>query len=268
VDVLLNKMRSGLNDLIDSLSLYRLWGFWGYLDVRQRYRNTFFGPFWVTMTMAISILAAGLIYSYLFQQNIKEYLPYVATGFILWSLIAGFIGEACLVFIQNAGFISQVNLPYLIYPLRLLWRYIIFFIHHIVVLVIVLIMFTDIQFTMLPGAALGLIALFINIFWIGLLFGLVSVRFRDLPALISTFLQLLFMITPVIWPAKALASNINLAEFNPLYHLLECVRAPLLDATTSVLNNHLLISLFMAIVGTIFTLIIYSVWKRHLVYWL
>ena len=258
----------GIGDVIEAFRLWRLWIFWGWLDVRQRYRRTLFGPFWVTLTMAISILAIGLIYSYLFQQDIKEYLPYVATGFILWALIAGFIGEACLVFIQNEGFLGQLKIPYLVYLLRLLWRYAIFFVHHIVVLFIVLMIFVDIQFSMLLGAAFGLMALFVNIFWMGLLLGLLSVKLRDLPMLISTFLQLLFMITPVIWPAKALGSRINLAEFNPVYHLLECVRAPLLDATTNVLNSHLLISLFMALVGMIFTFIIYSVWKRHLLYWL
>lgn len=257
-----------MSDIFGALGLWRLWSFWGWLDVRQRYRRTLLGPLWITVTMAMCILATGFVYSYLFEQNIKEYLPYVAVGFILWSLMAGFIGEACLVFIQNEGFIGQLKLSYLIYPLRILWRYIIIFLHHIVVLVIVLALFVDIKFSMLLGATLGLIAVVVNIFWMGLLLGLLSVRLRDLPMLISTFLQLLFMITPVIWPAKALGSRISLAEFNPLYHLLECVRAPLLDAATSTLNNHLFIALFMALVGTIFTLIVYSVWKRHLVYWL
>jgi ABC-type polysaccharide/polyol phosphate export permease len=218
--------------------------------------------------MGISVMATGIVYAYLFRQDIKEYLPYVATGFVLWSLIAGYIGEACQVFIQNEGFIGQLKLPYLVYPLRLLWRYIAFFLHHAFVLLIVLAMFVDVSLPSLFSAALGLIATFINIFWMGLILGLLSVRLRDIPVLISTIIQLLFMITPVIWPAKALGTRGFVAEWNPLYHLLESVRGPLLDPTLPIINSHLYISLVMAFLGTIFSIIVYSQWRQRLLYWL
>jgi ABC-2 type transport system permease protein len=259
---------SGMSEIVEALGLWRLWIFWGWLDVRQRYRRSLLGPLWVTMTMGISVMATGIVYSYLFRQNIKEYLPYVATGFVLWSLIAGYIGEACQVFIQNEGFIGQLKLPYLVYPLRLLWRYIAFFLHHVLVLLIVLAIFVDVSLPSLLSAVLGLLAIFVNIFWMGLILGLLSVRLRDIPVLISTFIQLLFMITPVIWPAKALGERAFIAEWNPLYHLLESVRGPLLDPAFPVMNSHLYISLVMAIIGTLLSLLVYSQWRQRLLYWL
>lgn len=261
-------MRQGLAELAEAGRLWRLWMFWGWLDVRQRYRRSLLGPFWVTATMAISVLATGLVYAFLFQQNVREYLPYVATGFVLWSLISGYIGEACSVFIQNESFIGQLRLPYLVYPLRLVWRYITFFLHHAIVLLAVFLVFVPLSWSALAAAGLGLLVTCVNVFWMGLLVGLLSVRLRDLPLLVSTIFQVLFLVTPVIWPAKALGSRAQVAEFNPLYHMLESIRGPLLDGSTPLLNHHLALSAAMAVVGSLLTIAIYSRWRRRLLYWL
>lgn len=265
---LLPDIREGLGDLVESIRLWRLWMFWGWLDVRQRYRRSLIGPFWVTTTMAISVLATGLVYAFLFNQDVRTYLPYVATGFVLWSLIAGYIGEACSVFIQNEGFIGQLRLPYLMYPLRLLWRYIAMFMHHAVVLLVVVLIFAPVGVDSVVGVLLGLVVTCLNIFWAGLLVGLVSVRLRDLPLLVATIFQVLFLVTPVIWPAKALGARAELAEWNPVYHMLESVRAPLLDGAVPILNHHLLISIVIAAVGSIASLTLYARWRRRLLYWL
>lgn len=265
---LVSDMRQGLSELAEAVQLWRLWVFWGWLDVRQRYRRSLLGPFWVTATMAVSVLATGLVYAYLFQQNVREYLPYVAIGFVLWSLVAGFIGEACSVFIQNEGFIGQLRLPYLVYPLRLLWRFIAFFLHHAIVLLVVLLAFVPLSWSALATSAVGLLVTCINIFWMGLLVGLLSVRLRDLPLLVATIFQVLFLVTPVIWPVEALGSRAKVAEFNPFYHMLESIRGPLLDTTTPMFNHHLVLSVVMALFGSLLTFSIYSRWRRRLLYWL
>jgi lipopolysaccharide transport system permease protein len=261
-------LRDGCSEVRDAARLWRLWTFWGWLDVRQRYRRSLLGPFWVTATMAISVMATGLVYAFLFQQNVREYLPYVAAGFVLWSLIAGFIGDACSVFVQNEGFIGQLRLPYLVYPLRMVWRYIAFFLHHAVVLLAVIAAFVPVNAASLLASALGLAVTCVNIFWIGLLVGLISVRLRDLPLLVATIFQVLFLITPVIWPAKALGARAEIAEFNPLYHMLESIRGPLLDVSVPTFNHHLGISVVMAVFGCVFTLALYARWRRQLLYWL
>lgn len=260
--------RTGTQDLSEALALWRLWVFWGWLDVRQRYRRSLLGPFWVTLTMGISILATGLVYAYLFRQDVREYLPYVASGFVLWSLVAGYIGEACLVFVQNEGFIGQLRLPYLVYPLRLMWRYLAFFAHHALVLLGVLLLFVPVHLAGLLSALAGLALACVNVLWLGVLLGLLSVRLRDLPVLVGTLLQVAFLVTPVIWPARALGSRAFVAQWNPLYHLLESVRGPLLDASLPVLNHHLALSAGFAVAGSLLTLAVYARARHRLLYWL
>lgn len=258
----------GIEEVKEIIRLRKLWLFWGWLDIRQRYRRSLLGPLWVTMTMGISILATGLVYAYLFKQNITIYLPYVATGFIVWSLISGYIGEAASIFIQNEGFINQLRLPFLIYPLRLMWRYLIMFMHHLLVLSLVLIIFCPTTLTNLFAAFIGLLLTCINLFWMGTLLGLLSVRLRDLPILVTTIFQVMFLVTPIIWPASALGNRMAIATWNPFYHLLEAVRAPLLDGITPSWYTHINVVSIMALFGLTSAYLLLSSWKRRLVFWL
>ena len=256
------------SEISESYSHKSLWLYWGWLDIRQKYRRSVLGPLWVTMTMGISILSLGLVYGYLFNQDVNSYLPYVAVGYIVWSLISGYIGEATSVFIQNESFIKQMPLPLMVYSLRMLWRYIIFFLHHAVILAIIFLIFVPVDIIKLSASLLGLMFVCINIFWIGLALGLLSVKMRDIPILINTLFKLLFLITPIIWPAKALGSRINIALWNPFYHFLEVVRLPLVGDIDELWVIHLLTTAISGCCGLIFSLILLGAWKKRIVFWL
>ena len=60
--------------------------------------------------------------------------------------------------------------------------------------------------------------------------GLVGARFRDMMPLVANATQMLLFVTPVLWRAEDLGTRRVLAELNPLFHLIEIVRAPLLGA--------------------------------------
>ena len=76
----------------------------------------------------------------------------------------------------------------------------------------------------------------INGLWVTLLFGIIATRFRDIPPVVSSFMQLFFTMTPIIWTPDLLAGGEpgstkyvveQLAKLNPFYHFIEIFRAPL-----------------------------------------
>lgn len=259
---------TGIADLGGALRLRSLWAFLGWLDVRQRYRRSVLGPLWVTLAMGVSILATGLVYAYLFKQDVGAYLPYVASGYVVWALISGYVGEACNIYIQSEGFINQINLPLSLYPVRLLWRYLIMFLHHLVILVAVLLLYVDLHLSALLAACLGLAVTAVNLLWMGVVLGLVSVRVRDLPNLVAMGFQVMFLVTPVIWPVSALGERMAIALWNPFYHLLELVRAPLISGVGPMWWLHLSVGLAMAACGGVMMIAMLAHWKKRLVYWL
>ncbi len=63
----------------------------GWLELRQRYKRSIVGPFWITLSMAVLIIALGVIYGELFKLEVKEYLPMLAVGLVFWNFISGVI---------------------------------------------------------------------------------------------------------------------------------------------------------------------------------
>ena len=75
-------------DLLAGIRAWRLWTMLGWNDIRQRYRRSVLGPFWITISMAVFITLLGVIYSHIFKIELKTYLPYLSLGYIIWGFIA------------------------------------------------------------------------------------------------------------------------------------------------------------------------------------
>ena len=93
-------------------------------------------------------------------------------------------------------------------------------------------------FQIWPGAVAllavpGLLLVLLNGAAVTLLIGMVSARFRDIPQLINSIVQIVFFVTPIMWKPELLRTRSYIAEFNPFYHLVEIVRAPLLGQMPS-----------------------------------
>ena len=74
-------------DFARGLGLRELWLYLGWRDVQKHYRRTMLGPFWLTLSMGVLVAGLGVLYSQIFSTPIREYLPYIAVGFIVWTLI-------------------------------------------------------------------------------------------------------------------------------------------------------------------------------------
>ena len=101
----------------------------------------------------------------------------------------------------------------------------------------------------------GLLLVLLNGALMSLCIGMVSARFRDIPQLIGSFVQIAFFVTPIFWTPDLLKGRTFALDFNPFYHLLEIVRGPMLGTVPSS-ENYLavaLITLVNAVVaGTLF----------------
>jgi lipopolysaccharide transport system permease protein len=256
----------GFRDLREGVLKYRLWTMLGWNDIRQRYRRSILGPFWITLSMAIFITLLGVIYSHLFHMDIKVFLPYVAMGIISWGLVSGTILESCSVFSEGASVIKQIKLPYSLYPLRMMWRSLIVFSHTVVLIVPLAIFF---QLNLGPSTLLvipGLLLVVANQTWVAIVVGVVSTRYRDLNPLIGTAVQVSMFCTPIMWPEAALGNAHYIADVNPFFHLVQLIRAPLLGTVPEALSY--VVVLGMCVFGYVAAAAMLTRAKRRLVYWL
>ncbi|NVZ09318.1 ABC transporter permease [Allochromatium humboldtianum] len=254
-----------LHDIRTGWKRRELWMTLGLQDVRQRYRRSKLGPFWITLSMAIMVLALGLLYGQIFGQDLHDYLPFLAAGFVIWGLIASLVNDGCQSFILAEGMIRQLNAPLSIYAYRGLWSTLIAFAHNIWVFLGVALWFgVDLNWNLL-WVPVALLMLFLNGLWMALFLGLLSARFRDVPLIIGSVVQVLFFITPVIWKPDMLPGRALWLDLNPFYHLVEIMRAPLLGQPP-VLGNWLTV-IAITIIGWAVALFFYSAYRWRVAYW-
>lgn len=218
-------------DTAGTLRSWRVWNLLAVQDIRQRYRRSMLGPFWFTLSALVSIGALALVYTHIFKIPIERYLPFISTGFILWGFLSSLIVESCGVFTSSEGIIKQINLPFGVHVMRMAWRNLIVLAHNSVALVVILALMG-----VNPGwngllVVPGLILALVTALSLGYLLGTLSARFRDIPPIVGSLMQVLFYVTPVIWTPDLLKERPILLAGNPLYHYLEILRAPLLGQT-------------------------------------
>ncbi|MBM7805803.1 ABC-2 type transport system permease protein [Geodermatophilus bullaregiensis] len=250
-----------------------LWGHLGWQDIRQRYRRSVLGPVWITISMAVTAVALGILYSGLFDIPLERLLPHVLVGFIVWAFISGCIAEGSEVFIANEGLIKHLPSPLSVHVYRLVWRQTLFFAHNMIVYLAMLLVFPQpLKWTAvyaLPAFAV----LAVNGVWVALAVGIITTRFRDILPITQSVVQLMFFLTPIVWvydelvnsPNPAIAERARLAEFNPFLHFVEIVRRPLLGQDQ--VWRHWFVVLAITVVGWLLMLVVLRRYRSRVSYW-
>jgi ABC-2 type transport system permease protein len=272
-----------------------LWGHLGWQDIKQRYRRSVIGPLWITISMGVTALGLGVLYAVLFGQDFKTFLPYVTTGFLIWNFISGCLTEGMDAFISNEGLIKHLPAPLTVYALRTVWRQTLLFLHNVIIYAIMLVIFfkwlavdnytltgdpcgTNGAGVCHPGlSATWLLAipafalLAVTGVWLTLLLGIISTRFRDIPQVINSLIQLMFYMTPIVWSPDVIFNNPDrqwakvLFQFNPLYHYVQIMRAPMLGQHVELINW--LVVIGVTIVGSALAFVAMRNYRARVSYW-
>lgn len=112
----------------------------------------------------------------------------------------------------------------------------------------------------------GLVLLLLNGIGWSVTLGLVGARFRDMMPLVANATQMLLFVTPVLWRADDLGTRRALAELNPLFHLIEIVRAPLLGVGFPV--ESFVVALVVTLLNLSLAFCLYARLRWRVAYWL
>jgi ABC-type polysaccharide/polyol phosphate export permease len=270
---MVNKLRkpsvvAAWKDIAAAIRRYPLIGMLGWQDVKQRYRRSALGPFWLTISMGVIIATIGVVFGKIFRSPMTDFLPFLTVGMILWTFMSTVVSEGCVGFVAAEGVIKQLPLPLFIHVLRVVWRNFLILGHNAVIFPLVLLAvgrpLNMMAFMSIPG----MFIVTLNLSWMILILAVLCARYRDMPQIVNSMLQVIFYLTPIMWlpnlvPERA---GIYLLIWNPLFHLIEIVRAPLLGTSPSQLNWE--VSLGLAAVGWAIALAVYGRYKSRIAYWL
>jgi len=254
------------SDLYEGLQAWPMWSTLGWQDIRQRYRRSVLGPIWITLSTAIFIGALGMIYSRVFHMDLKDYLPFLCVGLIVWGFISSSVSECCAAFTASSGIIKQSKIAFSIHVLRAVWRNFIVFTHTFVIFIPIAFIFGIKPNLATLLAVPGLVLLFLNSIWLGLVVAILSARFYDVPQIVANLLQVGFFSSPIMWQANSLGDSTLMADLNPIYHLVELVRAPILGQQPDSMSWIIVAGVIAA--GFVLATELFRRTSQRIVYWI
>lgn len=256
----------GAADVFGGFAAWRMWWMLARNDVIRRYRRSRVGQLWLTLSMAVMIFGMGAIYSSLFGASWSEYLPHLGTGLVLWGLISSTIIESCTTFSENDSIIRQVALPRFTYILRTIARNIFVFAHNLIILPMLYVLTgSPVSWHMLLFIP-GLLLVLANLAWVGYFLAILSARFRDIPQIVASVVQVAFFVSPVVFKPSQLRVDHPILILNPFASMLDVMREPLLGGLPS--STAYLILLGMLVVGGASSLLFAGKYSHRVVYWL
>lgn len=261
------RISKALEDLFQGIFQWRIWLLLGWQDIKLRYRRSYLGPLWITVSMIVTIFSMGFLYGHLFKMNLNVYFPHLAAGLLTWTLIASLITESTLAFIESYQFLKQIKLHYTVFIMRIITRNVIIFLHNLVAFIFV-IFYVHIPLTIdtllfIPGLLI--------IILIGIAFGMIiaigGTRFRDISPIIASLTQIFFFLTPVIWSVNSLpAKYAYFVRYNPFAQLISLIRDPLLGHAAPMHTYFITIGITLCSVTLM--LLLFSRVRHKIIYWL
>ncbi|MEN3930565.1 ABC transporter permease [Microvirga sp. W0021] len=242
------------------------WYLLGISDIRLRYKRSRLGQLWITMSMAIFITGIGFAFSFLFKQDVKNYMPYFAVNYVVWGLISGIVLDSTTTFTQSAVYLTQEALPRSIFAMRVIVRNLVLFAHNLIIIPVIFLIFkVPVTWTILLAIP-GLIILIVIGFLATILLSMICTRFRDMAQILQNLMQMLYFLTPVMWRPEQMTDAWYIVIFNPFAACLRIVSDPIHGIVPLNSVYYMVFATFAFLLVT--TLLIFAHFRARIVYWL
>lgn len=230
--------RAAAGDVAEGIRRWRSWTYLAVESVKNQYRRTVIGPWWLTLQTAAYVFGLAILFGAIFRQPLDEFVPYVAAGFIGFQLLAGLTRQAADVFVNNASMLTSTRQPLSVLVFRAAMVELLQFGHTMVIIgafVAVGIVPLSLKLLLIVPAVLIIL---LNGLAVGLWLGPTVARFRDVGPFVTSILQVMMFFTPVFWRVDEIHpdSRNALVGWNPFAYLLELFRDPLLGELPSALT--------------------------------
>lgn len=261
--------RSLLRDYADSLRHPEFWVYATWLGLVTKYRRSRLGMVWAFLPPALYAFGIGGFFANIQGKTPREFIPYLALGYIVFRLITVSLSEATTACTGSANFILDGRVRLTDYVLKVMAKAAFYFVLAVPVAIAALSIAPTFHWQGLATLLPAMLVVLLNIAWMGAIVSVLGARLPDVHELIGSILMFAFLFTPIIWhvdqaPPESLRGAI--ARVNPLFHMVEVVRAPLLGQSVEPLTFGYLAA--MLVFGWTAAIILYRRYARFVPIWL
>ena len=214
----------------DAWRMRHAWWFTATSRTRARFARTFLGSFWLGLSNLLSIAALALVYGTVFKvQDFTTYVVYLGLGLVVWNGISSAVGSAPNLFEHNQAHVHNTNLNPVFYVLEEWAFQLQTFLQSFLLVVLALSCFQHSLFlNLITSGWLPLFNLFLFLLWLPMIICLLGARYRDFYQLVPIVLQLVFLLSPILYQKDSLGGMAWTANLNPLYQVLSPLRNSLM----------------------------------------
>ena len=261
------QFQAAASDIREGLRRRQSWSYLAVENVKNRYRRTVLGPWWLTLQMVIMIVGISIVFGHLLNADLQSFLPYVGLGYIVFSLLSGLTSTAAAVFIAGSSTLKSTRQPLSNLVLRDMGIEFINFAHNMVIYPVFLLSgFVPLSPKILI-ALLIVVVIAANGLFLGLWLGIAVARFRDLQPFVDSILGVAIFFCPIFYNPNQLSSGIQFAvlAWNPFTYLIEAFRAPLIGAP--LLPSYYIGTAIVTLVNVALGLAVFTRARSRLPYW-
>lgn len=226
-------MDSLFADLAASLRNPEFWALSSWLDIVVRNRQSRLGIFWLMAPAIVYIWGVGGFFASMMHLSLGSFAAYVAIGYLVFRVVSSAVVESTGAFSASGAFILDGHVRLTDFVLRVVATAMFHFLVSLPVAIVALAIHPDPDLAGLLVSLVTFPVVILNAIWVGVVFALVGARFPDLRHLVGNIFMFAFLLTPIIWHADTMPAGSlrgTLMRFNPFYHLVEVVRAPILGS--------------------------------------
>lgn len=194
-----------------------------------RYRGTSFGFLWTFIHPAMLFAAYALVFGVYVRVDMDRYPAFLVAGLLPWTWFAQAAAIGTTSILGDAPFVRQGAFPPSVSPLVVSLATFVNFLLSLPVL-LALLAFLGVGPTrwLLLAPVLALVQLTL-VLGVSLVLSAVCVRYRDVIQLVQSALPILFLVSPVAYPAALVPERWRwLVDLNPVAHLVQAWQQVLL----------------------------------------
>lgn len=260
-------LAEAIKDIIEGFGYWRVWMHLGMNDIRMRYKRSIIGQNWQTLSTAVFLVAILLIYSHLLKVDVSTFGVHLVCSYSCWLLISSMINESCNTFIGSEGRMRNYNFPLTVGVYQMIARDTVVFLHSLV-LVIPTFLLLGHPFSWSIVLIVPVVLVYaLNGVWIGIVLGVLCARFRDVPQAVGSAVQILFILTPVMYPIESVGgAQQTFVNANPFTQFLLLGRNVLMGK--AVPEHSIIVVACVTIVGLALGVVVLALTRRKIIYWL
>jgi lipopolysaccharide transport system permease protein len=208
--------------------------FWTHLaraELRARFRRSRLGLLWALLQPLLLTMLMAFVFGTIHKSPIAKLAPWVFSGILVWGFICASMTAGCTSLLASAAYIRQRRLPLAIYPLKSVLAGFVTFLLGIGGLVLWVLATKPGNLGLSWVTLLISFPLLFALAWpLAIIAALINTKFQDFQQAIGLILQAVWYLSPIFLRPEIFRNNHlgYLVDYNPVAHLMNLVRAPML----------------------------------------